>query len=233
VDTGLLLLSIVSSVAYLAMRGSRPSWSVVVLKALSIAPLALLTFRVLRKAARPYGRKVAPHANVILAAALTLSCVGDVFLAVDPRRYFGHALHVFLLAHLAYILLFVRSWPRPLRPSGRQLVSTALVLVYGLLVTGWLAPGFGQLIVPAMVYAGAITAMTVSTILAGFARPFVLMGAILFMISDSLIAAARFKTGWSVAAYLIWPTYYLGQYGIAIGFLREAAGDDSDRRQSL
>jgi|SRR6266480_2169558 len=33
-----------------------------------------------------------------------LSCVGDVFLAVDARRYFLHALWVFLLAHLACIL---------------------------------------------------------------------------------------------------------------------------------
>jgi hypothetical protein len=48
------------------------------------------------------------------------------------------------------------------------------------------------------------------------------------MISDSLIAAARFATGWSLAAWLIWPTYYLGQYGIVIGFLREAAGDDPE-----
>jgi hypothetical protein len=30
---------------------------------------------------------------------------------------------------------------------------------------------------------------------------------------------------------LIWPTYYLGQYGIAIGFVREKAG--ADRAASL
>jgi len=135
-------------------------------------------------------------------------------------------LWVFLLAHLAYIVLFVRSWPRPLRPTGRQLILTALLLIYSVLVTRWLAPGLGQLTVPATIYAGAITAMAVTTIFAGFSRPFVCIGAILFMISDSLIAAARFKTGWAPAAYLIWPTYYLGQYGIAIGFLWEKAGDD-------
>jgi len=115
----------------------------------------------------------------------------------------------------------VRSWPRPLRPTGRQLIVTALLLIYSVLVTRWLAPGLGQLTVPATIYAGAITAMAVTTIFAGFSRPFVCIGAILFMISDSLIAAARFKTGWAPASYLIWPTYYLGQYRIAIGFLRE------------
>lgn len=224
VDACLLLLSIVSSAAYLAMRGGRPTASIVVLKALSIAPLAVLTFRVLGKAgARGHG--------VILAAALTLSCVGDVLLAVDPRRYFAHALQVFLLAHLAYNLLFVRSWRRPLRPGGRRLIASGLVLAYSLLLTSWLAPGFGRLAVPAIVYAGAITAMTISTILAGFSRPFVVLGAILFMISDSLIAVARFNPGGPLAAYLIWPTYYLGQYGIAIGFLREAAGEDSKADQ--
>ena len=219
-DTGLLLLSIGSSAAYLATRGLRPSTSSVALKALSIAPLAVLAFRVLGKAD---GRR---HAHLILAAALTLSCIGDVLLAVDPRRYFGHALRVFLLAHLAYILLFVRSWPRPLRPTGPQLILTSLVLVYSLLVTSWLASELGQHTVPGMIYASAITAMTISTILAGFSRPFVWIGAILFMVSDSLIAAVRFKTGWTLAGYLIWPTYYLGQYGIAVGFLREVAGDE-------
>jgi uncharacterized membrane protein YhhN len=223
VDAGLLLLSVVCSVAYPAMRASWPAASVV-LKASSIAPLAVLAFRVLGRA----DRDVTPRrANAILATALTLSCAGDIFLAVDPRRYFGHALGAFLLAHLAYILLFVRSWPRPLRPSRRQLILTALVLVYGLLMTSWLAPGFGRLAVPATVYAGAITAMTVSAVLAGFSRPYVLIGAILFLISDSLIAVARFKPGWSAAGYLVWPTYYLGQYGISIGFLRVAAGDAS------
>src|SRR5439155_12362003 len=39
-----------------------------------------------------------------------------------------------------------------------------------------LAPGLGQLTVPAMIYTGAITAMTASTVFAGFSRPFVCVG---------------------------------------------------------
>jgi uncharacterized membrane protein YhhN len=199
-------------------RGMSPSTGGVVLKALSIALLAALAFKVLGKATVGYSR-------LILTAALTLSCVGDVLLAIGPRRYFVHALWVFLLAHVTYVLLFVRCWPRPLRPTVGQLILASLVLGYSLLVTIWLAPALGRLAAPAMFYAVAITAMTLSAILAGFSRPVVWVGAILFMISDSLIAAARFKTGWSPAVYLIWPTYYLGQYGIAIGFLREKAGE--------
>jgi len=215
----LLLLSIGSGAAYMATRAVQPFPGSVVVKALSMAPLAVLAFRVLSKAERVRDAR-------ILATALALSCLGDVFLHLDPRRYFAHALGSFLLAHLAYILLFARNWPRPLRPSAGQVILAALVLVYGLLLCVWLGTGLGRLLVPALAYAGAITAMTVSTILAGFSRPFVWIGALLFLISDSLIAAGRFRMAVPLAALLIWPTYYLAQYGIAIGFLREKAAAD-------
>ena len=218
-DRWLLLLSIASSAAYMATRAAQPFPGSVVLKALGMAPLAVLVWRVLSKADRAGDAR-------ILATALALSCLGDVVLHLDGRRYFAHALGAFLLAHLAYILLFTRSWPRPLRPSAGQVILAALVLLYGLVVCAWLWTGLGRLLVPALAYACAITAMTVSTILAGFSRPFVWIGALLFLISDSLIAAGRFRMWMPLAALLIWPTYYLGQYGIAIGFLREKAAAD-------
>jgi uncharacterized membrane protein YhhN len=68
--------------------------------------------------------------------------------------------------------------------------------------------------------------MVVSTIFAGFSRPFVWIGALLFLFSDSLIAAGRFMLTVPLIGLLIRPTYDLGQYGIAIGFLREKAGAD-------
>jgi len=220
-----------SSTAYLATRGVQPFPGSIALKALSMAPLAVLTFRVLGSAERrPDGAGwLRGRDHLILTAALAFSCLGDILLALGPRRHFIHALRAFLFAHLAYILLFTRAWPRPLRPSGGQVVLTVLVLVYSVLLSSWLSSGLGAQAVPVLIYSGAITVMTVSTILAGFSRPFVWIGAMLFMISDSLIAAGRFRTPVPLAVYLIWPTYYLGQYGIAIGFLREKCGDTSPR----
>jgi uncharacterized membrane protein YhhN len=218
VDQALLLLSIASSVAYMATRGLHPFQGSVVLKALGMAPLAVLAFRVL-------GR-VGSRDRLVLTSALALSCLGDVFLALDFRRYFVHGLAAFLLAHVAYIVLFTRNWARPLRPSAGQMILVALVLAYFVLACVWLWPGLGGLKIPALAYAMAVTAMTVAAILAGFSRPFVCVGAVLFLISDSLLAAGAFKLSSSRALALIWPTYYLGQYGIAIGFLGEKAADD-------
>ena len=229
VEQWLLLVSIGSSAAYLATRGVQPFPGSVVLKALSIAPLAVLAFRVLGKAERPTSGAARPGVrdSHILATALTLSCIGDVLLHLGARRYFGLVLGAFLLAHVAYILLFIRSRRRPLRPDGFRLSLVAAVLVYSVVVTGWLSTGLGRYAVPVVVYSVAITAMTVTAILAGFSTPLVWIVAMFFVVSDSLIAAGRFKAALPLAAYLIWPTYYLGQYFITVGSLRERAGDRS------
>ena len=185
-----------------------------------MAPLALLGFRVL-------GRVDGETPNRwLLAAALLLSCAGDVFLHLSFRHYFVHALAAFLFAHVTYVVLFARSWPCPFRPTAGQIASSVLVVAYGVLMYAWLWTELGRLAGPGLAYAAAITAMVVSTILAGFSRPFVWIGALLFLFSDSLIAAGRFTLTVPLIGLLIWPTYYLGQYGIAIGFLRERAGAD-------
>jgi uncharacterized membrane protein YhhN len=228
-DQWFLLLSIGCGAAYFATRGVQPFPGSVVLKALGMAPLAVLAFRVLGKVERMTSEAARPGVrdSQLLAAALTLSCLGDVLLHLGSRRYFGLAVGAFLLAHVAYIVLFTRRWPRPLRPRRLEVTVTAAVLVYSVVVTGWLSTRLGEYAVPVLIYSVAITAMAVSAILAGFSTPWVWVGAMLFLISDSLIAAGRFNTALPLAAYLIWPAYYLGQYGIAIGYLHDKAADRS------
>ena len=67
--------------------------------------------------------------------------------------------------------------------------------------------------------------MAVSAILAGFSKPWVCIGVTLFLISDSILAVNKFKAPVPTAGYSIWATYYLAQFGIAIGFLREKLGE--------
>ncbi len=223
-DKGFLLLSILCGVVYLVTKTIQPFPGSIVIKALSIAPLALLTFKLLR-GARPQGIEwLRDRDNLILGMALSFSSLGDIFLDL-PGNFFIQGLVSFLVAHFIYILLFVRNWSRPLRPTGWQLALTAAVLLTSLLLSNWLSPSLGAMAKPVMVYICAITVMVISGILAGFSKPYVWIGAVLFLISDSMIAAGRFKTPVPMAEYLIWATYYLGQYGIAIGFLREKLGE--------
>ncbi|MDX2034186.1 MAG: lysoplasmalogenase [Blastocatellia bacterium] len=230
VEWRLLLLSISASIIYFLTKSVQPFPGSIVLKALGMAPLAVLAFRVLREGPAMRGKELLrDRDNTILAMALTFSCLGDILLDRDPSGLFVQGLLAFLVAHLIYILLFVRNFHRPLRPSGGQMALIALVLLYSLLLSNWFAPSLGSFARPVMIYVCTITVMVISAILAGFSRPWIVAGTLLFLISDSIIAINRFKLPVPMRDYLVWGTYYLGQYGIAIGFFREKLGDGSTR----
>jgi hypothetical protein len=198
-DKMLLFVSIVCSLIYFITLSRRPFTGSVVLKAASIAPLAVLTFRLLRETEdRSSGiarvrNVLRDRDNLILGTALSFSCLGDIYLDLDPGRFFVNGLFAFLVAHFIYILLFVRNWQRPLKPTGNQMLLGGLVLIYSLLFSNWLAPSLGDMAKPVMFYVCAITAMVVTAIFAEFSKPWVRLGAILFLISDSIIAADKFK----------------------------------------
>jgi uncharacterized membrane protein YhhN len=104
--------------------------------------------------------------------------------------------------------------------GARQVVVVVMVLLYSITVSAWLIPSLGALIVPVAIYMCAITAMVISSILARFRKPWVVVGAILFLISDSLLAVNKFKSPLPYRNLLVWSTYYLGQFGIALGVLK-------------
>jgi len=226
-DRALFLLSVICSFFYLATQSIQPYPGGVVLKVLSVAPLAAIAFRTRRgPSAKQRGVEWSQDRdNVILAVALAFSSLGDALLDLDPELHFIKGLLAFLAAHLIYILLFVRNRARPLRPKVWQLALVAAVLIYSLLLSLWLAPSLGTMAAPVMIYVCVITVMAVSAILARFSKPWVYTGVILFLISDSILAVDKFKSPAPLRGYLVWATYYLAQYGIAIGFLREKLGD--------
>lgn len=75
--------------------------------------------------------------------------------------------------------------------------------------------------IPAMIYLCAITLMCITASLMDLPKRAVVIGAMLFLLSDSLIAANKFKTPIPLSNYAIWFTYYVGQCLITLGFLRE------------
>jgi uncharacterized membrane protein YhhN len=118
--------------------------------------------------------------------------------------------------------------PSPVRDSSRRSpkagavrrLIAVVVAAYTVSMLTWLWPGLGDLRIPVLVYICVITGMGVMSLLAGFQSWTVPLGALLFMLSDSLIAVSKFKHPIRYDNYLIWCTYYAGQVCIAIGFLR-------------
>jgi uncharacterized membrane protein YhhN len=200
----LRVLSIAAGLLYLVTVPWQPYPASVLVKGLAVGPLAVLAFI---------------SGSPILGVALALSTAGDVLLDLDPQRLFVFGLGSFLIAHLVYIGLFIRKRRRPMVLNAAQELAVILVLFYSVGVSTWLAPSLGSLVAPVAIYMCAITAMVEWAILARFANPWVAIGAVLFLISDSLLAIHRFKTPVPYRDFLVWSTYYLGQYGIAMGVL--------------
>lgn len=155
------------------------------------------------------GRLSAPVVGVLIA--LFFSWLGDVALMLDGSFWFLAGLAAFLLAHVAYLVLFLRHLG-----SGRLPRSALLYLVWFALLAVFLWPHLGAMLVPALIYSVAITAMAIAATRCG---RLVSVGALLFLLSDSTLAVYRFVphvTIWQ-GGFLIMLTYIAAQGLIVLG----------------
>lgn len=162
-----------------------------------------------------------------LGLALTGSLAGDVFLMLEGR--FIPGLVAFLLAHLAYIVLFRQStrwWP--MRPVLVGCLGYAVLMV-AVLWAGGLPAGLRG---PVAVYALVIALMAAQAIgrawtLRDRGSVLVAVGAIAFLASDTLLALNRFVSPLPASAVWVLSTYYAAQCLIVGGTLRRATPEAS------
>jgi uncharacterized membrane protein YhhN len=155
----------------------------------------------------------------LLSAALIASSAGDVLLDVDPERLFVPGLCAFLAAHVVYTVLFATNrtcWQRIKTPRRVLLIA---VPIYVFLISVWLVPGTGPLKIAVIIYIFAITGMTTTALGSRFGWC-VAAGALLFMLSDTLLAIGKFRGPFPGRGYLVWATYYAAQYLITTGVLQ-------------
>lgn len=151
----------------------------------------------------------------LLMAGLACSLVGDVFLML-PGNFFIPGLVSFLLAHLCYIVLFRRD--APWLPSRIALAAT---LGLAGAMFAYLLPTLpGALRLPVAAYAIVIALMAAQAIGRAIvhrdaASAAVAAGAMVFMLSDTLLAINRFSNPLPMAQFWVLATYYLAQCLIA------------------
>jgi uncharacterized membrane protein YhhN len=161
--------------------------------------------------------------------AMGFSLLGDICLMFVGETWFLAGLVAFLLGHLSYILAFqTDQWEKTqaklLRRKGWLLLPW---LAYGALLLSLVLPHSPGFQGPIILYAGVILTMAMAALnrwnrvsMQSFA--YVLLGAQLFLLSDSLIAIDRFVQDafpirW--ASTWIMLTYLAAQYLIVIGLL--------------
>lgn len=192
------------SLLYIALPGLIPSGWRWLFKIIPIALLLQLTLT------RTEGK-----VRTLLGLGLVLSAIGDILLALDGL--FVQGLAAFLLAQITYTILFLTQW----RWQTSRLPWAALIVVYALVCTLYIVPAAGDMKVPVTAYMIAISLMAMS---AGFRDDhqflWVAMGALIFMVSDTLIAVSRFVSPFEYSGIAVMTTYYLAQLLICAGIVR-------------
>lgn len=146
--------------------------------------------------------------RTLVVVGLLLSLAGDISLMFKGNAWFIGGLSSFLLAHIVFVAAFVHELPTLDIP-----LWTAIFAVYGLVFFGWLLPKTGPLLGPVIVYGVVLMGMAVAasarwTALHDERSLLLLIGALLFVLSDSSLAVRQFNGMYRHAQALILSTYW-------------------------
>ena len=163
-----------------------------------------------------------------LLTALIFSWIGDIILLFTNKGelYFIFGLVAFLLSHLVYIILFSKQ--QNTRTNNNKAVfwiGILTILAYFVLMIDTLFPKLGPLKIPVLVYAVVITTMLFFAFKGSLkwsipANNYILIGAMVFVSSDSILAFNKFYAPIDHASFFIMFTYCLAQYLIVTGILK-------------
>jgi uncharacterized membrane protein YhhN len=172
---------------------------------LKIIPIALLAVAVLKTESSSI--------RSILLMALAFSACGDLLLAFD-LFIFGVA--AFLLAQLSYAVIFRSYWQ-----GLYHRWQLSVVLIIYMFVMGWLLiPNLGELRLAVIAYLITIGAMGLLAVQSSLPMRWAVLGAWVFICSDSFIAINKFIVSLPFESYWVMSTYYAAQFMLVTGFLK-------------
>jgi uncharacterized membrane protein YhhN len=163
--------------------------------------------------------------KVWIFLALFFSWLGDIFLLFEDRgsNFFLFGLSAFLVAQVFYIVFFhnirMREYIR-----GNALLLLFVIVYYSILISV-LSPYLGNMRLPVRIYGVVLSFMlmlAMHTMLGKNKKAalWMMMGAILFVASDSLLAFNKFFSTFNYAGLIIMLTYGLAQLFITEGAVK-------------
>lgn len=178
-------------------------------------PLASTGFLATAIVAGGWARAAAGDVHAIaLIAGLVLSWWGDVLLIPAERpTVFRAGILSFLLGHVAYGVAFASGGLHP----ATALVSAAVLAIPAVLVLRWLRPSVPpDFVGPVFAYVAVISTMLVCAFATGSPdRSTLVVGALMFYVSDLAVARDRFVSPGFVNSAWGLPLYYGGQLVLA------------------
>jgi len=166
--------------------------------------------------------KVEKKTKILVSIALLCTLIGDIQLiyARNIEYLFLGGLTAFLIAKIVYIIEFSRSRNKEVN----FLIPSLILLLYGGSLFWYLFGSLGELTIPVALY------MTTAWIMILFAYLrkdelsdngyiYVLTGALLLMLSASIVAITRFKSDIPFSGVLVMAIHSISQLFLVLGIL--------------
>ena len=158
----------------------------------------------------------------LMLAGLLAALIGDVFLMI-PDRHFTKGLAAFLTTHILYIAAFISI----------SMSSFWLLLIpffaFAILMYSKLKIGEDKLRIPVLIYTAVISIMgfTAANVWLGSDSQLtflIFIAALLFILSDSVLAYNKFTAKFKSAELIILSSYYLAQTIFAVTIILAGKG---------
>ena len=176
--------------------------------------------------------KTSIHSKLIFGA-ITFSWVGDILLMLQGQvtGIFIYGLFAFLIAHIFYIFTLRKARFDAPGETNKSFVHTRivfLIFIGGALIY-MLYPHLEEMLIPVIIYTIIIITMGITALLRkGWTsdKSFIMTysGALLFIMSDSLIGIDKFMNPIVQARLLIMATYIAAQFLIVKGIVIHEKG---------
>jgi uncharacterized membrane protein YhhN len=185
-------------------------------------PLVIITLIIYFLAATA---RIKNRSKKFVAGALAFSWLGDVLLMFESsdKSFFLFGLTAFLIAHLFYIFFFsITRTDEKIKLKGGWAV---VVTVYFAGLIFLLFNDLGEMKIPVIVYGVVISAMFLMALHMLYiknneAGKLMMLGALLFVASDSLLAINKFYQPFQLAGIFTMFTYGSAQLFITLGAAR-------------
>jgi uncharacterized membrane protein YhhN len=171
-----------------------------------------------------HSKQITPKTRFLTILALVFSLFGDILLMFVEQspHFFTLGLVSFLLAHIFYILVFLKVR----NPNKKPWLFLSFLVIYAAGLFYVLKDNLGVMLLPVFFYmliilTMAITANSRKGSVAKISFNFVFIGAILFLISDSLLAINKFYEPLPFSNISIMFTYAFAQFFIVFGLLKQ------------
>lgn len=165
-----------------------------------------------------------PVQNNVFLLGLIFAMLGDISLMFDGELFFTLGLASFLIMQWCYVFVFRTDVKAPQRSAY---MFIGILTIFSAVILWILWPHAGNMKPHIVLYIISIFSMTVMALLrkpqSNISYNFVFWGAVLFMVSDTLLAYNKFVVPIPAASFFVMITYIAAQYGIVRGIVEASS----------